>query len=101
MLVIADGKKAVAAAGTKEAIEAAKAKLIAGEVKVFDTATEGFITVEGAPLASYLADVDTDANFEKDTEVIKNGIFFESKFRAAPYFDVEIDGINLLDRNYG
>ena len=48
-----------------------------------------------------MADVNTDANYEKDTEVVINGIFEESKFRSAPYFDVEIDGITLLDRNYG
>ena len=48
-----------------------------------------------------MADVDTDAEFAKDTEAIEGGVFYESKHRSAPYFDVEIDGINLLDRNYG
>ena len=86
--------EAVAAAGTKEAIEAAKAKLIAGEIKVFDTAT---FTVEGATLDSYMADVDTDAAYEKDTEVISDGYFHESEFRSAPYFDINIDGITLLN----
>jgi len=86
--------EAVAAEGTVEAIEAAKAKLIAGEIHVFDTAT---FTVEGKALDSYLADVDTDANYEKDTEVIADGYFHESEFRSAPYFDVNIDGITLLN----
>ena len=54
-------------------------------------------TVGGAALDSYMADVDTDANFEKDTEVVADGYFHESEFRSAPYFDVQIDGINLLD----
>ena len=62
-----------------------------------DTAKEGFITVEGKQLDSYKADVDTDAAFEKDTEVISDGYFHESEFRSAPYFDLQIDGITLLD----
>ena len=84
----------VAAKGTKEAIEDAKAKLIAGEIKVFDTNN---FTVEGKKLDSYKADVDTDANYEKDTEVIADGYFHESEFRSAPYFDLNIDGIKLLN----
>ena len=87
-----------AAAGTQAAIDAAIAKLKDGSLKVFDTAK---FTVGGKTLTSYMADVNTDANYEKDTEVVINGIFEESKFRSAPYFDVEIDGITLLDRNYG
>ena len=54
----------------------------------------------GKKLDSYKADVDTDANFEKDTEVIKDGVFYESEKRSAPYFDIRIDGINLLDEAY-
>ena len=84
----------VAAEGTKEAIEEAKAKLIAGEIHVFDTNN---FTVEGKKLDSYLADVDTDADYEKDTEVIKDGYFHESEYRSAPYFDIQIDGITLLN----
>ena len=87
-----------AAAGTQAAIDDAIAKLKNGSLKVFDTAK---FTVGGKTLTSYMADVNTDANYEKDTEVVINGIFEESKFRSAPYFDVEIDGITLLDRNYG
>ncbi len=83
-----------AAEGTQAAIEDAKAKLIAGEIKVFDTNN---FTVEGKKLESYLADVDTDANYEKDTEVIKDGYFHESEYRSAPYFDLQIDGITLLN----
>lgn len=84
----------VAAEGTKEAIEEAKAKLIAGEIHVFDTNN---FTVEGKKLDSYLADVDTDADYEKDTEAIKDGYFHESEYRSAPYFDIQIDGITLLN----
>ncbi len=84
----------VAAAGTKEAIEAAKAKLISGELHVFDVNN---FTVKGEKLDSYKADVDTDADYTPDTEVIKDGYFHESEFRSAPYFDLQIDGITLLN----
>ena len=86
------------AAGTQAKLDEVKAGLQNGTINVFDTANW---TVDGQTLTSYLADVDTDAAFTKDTEAIENGIFFESKHRSAPYFDVEIDGITLLDRNYG
>lgn len=86
-----------AAAGTQAKINEVKAKLSAGEINVFDTAT---FTVGGVALTSYKADVDTDAAFTPDTEVIANGIFQESKFRSAPYFDVKIDGITLLNSKF-
>ncbi len=86
------------APGTAEKLAEVKAKLIAGEINVFDTAT---FTIHGAKLSTYFADVDTDDNYTPDTEAIANGIFQESKFRSGPYFNLEIDGINLLDRNYG
>ena len=100
-VVLTDVNTAVAAAGTVEAIADAKAKLQAGTLKVFDVQKDNYITVGGEKLTSYMADVNTDANFEKDTQAISNGCFEESKHRSAPYFDVEIDGITLLDRNYG
>ena len=89
------GKNAPAA-GTQEAIDAAKADIIAGKTKVFDTTT---FTVEGKTLDSYMADVDTDANYEGDHEVVIDGEFVESgaDFRSAPYFNINIDGIELLD----
>ena len=88
----------VAAAGTQEAIDAAMAKLEAGEIHVYDTAT---FTVKGETLTSYMADVDTDADYTPDTEVVHDGYFAESEFRSAPYFDLEIDGITRLDVNFG
>ena len=86
-----------AAEGTQAAIDAAKAKLESGKLHVFDTAT---FTVGGETLTSYLADVDTDANYEKDTEVVADGYFHESEKRSAPYFDVDIDGITKLNAAY-
>ena len=97
-VVLTDVNTKAAAAGTVEKIADVKAKLLDGSVKVFDCAN---FTVGGKALESYKADVNTDAAFEKDTEVVENGVFYESKHRSAPYFDVEIDGITLLDRNYG
>ena len=97
-VVLTEVNEAAAAEGTAAKLEEVKAALLDGSVKVFDTAS---FTVGGETLTSYLADVDTDAAYEKDTEVIEDGVFYESKFRAAPYFDIEIDGITLLDRNYG
>ena len=96
-VLLTEVNEAAAAAGTAEAIEAAKAQLVAGELHVFDTAT---FTVGGETLTSYLADVDTDAAYEADTEVIADGYFHESEFRSAPYFDLQIDGITLLDTKF-
>ncbi|HAT02969.1 MAG TPA: BMP family ABC transporter substrate-binding protein, partial [Oribacterium sp.] len=55
----------------------------------------------GKKLDSYKADVDTDPQYEKDTEAISDGYFHESEYRSAPYFDLQIDGITLLDTNFG
>ena len=87
----------VAAEGTAEAIEEAKAKLIDGSLQVFDTST---FTVDGKEVTEYNADVDTDPEFKGDTNVIEDGAFMESKFRSAPYFDLQIDGIELLDTKF-
>lgn len=86
-----------AAEGTQAAIDEASAKLVSGELKVFDTAT---FTVEGNALTTYMADVDTDANYEGDHEAIVDGYFAESTDRSAPYFNVFIDGITLLDKAF-
>ena len=86
-----------AAAGTQEKIDEVMAGLEDGSIKVFDTAT---FTVDGKALDSYEADVDTDPDYTPDTEVIEDGAFQESKFRSAPYFDLQIDGINLLDTKF-
>ena len=94
-VVLTDVNEAVAAAGTAEAIKAAVAKLESGELHVFDTAT---FTVDGKELESYMADVDTDADYKGDHEAVSDGYFHESAegFRSAPYFDVKIDGILLV-----
>ncbi|MBE6632394.1 MAG: BMP family ABC transporter substrate-binding protein [Ruminococcaceae bacterium] len=87
----------VAAKDTVAKIKAAIEDLKSGKVKVFDAAT---FTKDGAALSSYTADVDTDEAFTPDTEVIKDGYFHESEYRSAPYFDIRIDGITLLNEKY-
>ena len=93
-VVLTEVNEQAAAAGTVEAIEEAKAALADGSLHVFDIST---FTVGGAALDSYMADVDTDPAYTPDTEVVVDGYFHESEFRSAPYFDVQIDGISLLD----
>lgn len=99
-----------AAEGTVEAIVAARTKLAAGELKVFDTANftvtksetlnKNATVDENGKLTGYLADVNTDEAFTGDTEAVINGIFEESKFRSAPYFDIQIDKIKLLNAKF-
>ena len=107
---------AAAANGTQAKLDAVKAELVAGTRKVFDCST---FTVNGAKadasafskasyitmdadghLTAYLADVDDDGNYTGETNVIKSasGItyFAESEFRSAPYFDIIIDGITVI-----
>ena len=110
-VVLTDLNTAVAAEGTAEAIAAATEKLEKGELHVFDTATfttraddtmnafkVDFLKVDAdGHITSYLADVDTDQAYAGDTEVVHDGYFAESEKRSAPYFDLEIDGIERLD----
>jgi len=93
-VVLSDINTNAAAAGTAEKIAEVKAELEAGTLRVFDTSK---FTVDGAALESYMADVNSDADNTGDTEAIVNGYFHESEFRSAPYFDVKIDGIELLN----
>ncbi len=87
----------VAAEGTFEKIQALVEDIKAGKLNVFDAAT---FTVGGEAVESYKADVDTDAAYTPDTEAIADGYFHESESRSAPYFDLRIDGINLLNEKF-
>lgn len=91
---LSDINEQAAAADTIEKIAEIQTALENGSLHVFDTAT---FTVGGVVLDSYMADVDTDPAYTPDTEVIADGYFHESEFRSAPYFDMQIDGITLLD----
>ena len=113
-VALAEVNTKAAANGTQAKIDELKAKLVSGELKVFDTSTftvtvvkEGDNTKnvnatvdENGKLTSYKADVDTDAAYTADTEVVSNGYFHESEYRSAPYFDIQIDGITLLNAEF-
>ena len=94
-VIVTDLNEAVAAEGTQEAIDAAQAELIAGTRKVFDLDADNYITVAGEKVTTYTFEPNTD--FAK--EAVYDGYFHESEegFRSAPYFDLQIDGIELLN----
>ncbi len=96
-VLLTEVNEQAAAPGTQAAIDEAASKLKAGTLHVFDTAC---FTVGGKQLESYKADVDTDADYTPDTEVIKDGYFHESEYRSAPYFDLAIDGIEQLNTKF-
>ncbi len=110
-VVLTDVNDKAAAKDTQAKIDEVKAQLDAGTLHVFDTSTFTVTVTDSKNvnakvdadkhLTSYMADIDTDANYTADTEVVKDGYFHESEFRSAPCFDVQIDGINLLDTNFG
>ena len=86
-----------AAKDTAAKLADVKAKLESGELNVFDTNN---FTVDGKKIDSFIADVDTDDAFTPDKEVVKDGVVLESYYRSAPYFNLKIDGINLLNDTY-
>ena len=97
-VVLTDVNEKAAAAGTADKLAEVRKALEDGTTHVFDTAT---FTVGGETLTSYMADVDTDLDYTPDTEAISDGYLHESEYRSAPYFALQIDGINLLDVNFG
>lgn len=92
VVVEALGKNA--AEGTQAKLDEVKAKLMSGELHVFDCSK---FTVGGQTISSALADIDGDHTAE--TQVVEDGIYYESKLRSAPYFDLKIDGINAHTDN--
>ena len=104
-----------AAEGTQAKLDAVKAQLKDGTLKVFDCSkftvknakadTSEFskaasITMDAdGHLTGYIADVDDAGDFVPETEVIKTEgnvtYFAESELRSAPYFDIIIDGISI------
>ena len=87
----------VAAEGTQEKLDEVKAGLEDGSIHVYDleTFTVGGKKVDSSnvPAEGTWADFDP-ANAEA---LVADGFYHESEFRSAPYFDLQIDGINLLD----
>ena len=97
-VVLTEINETAAAAGTAAKIEEVKKGIMDGTVNVFDT--KNFTVGQAAVAADHKADVDTDEKFAPDTVVVEDGIFMESKFRSAPYFDLRIDGITLLNEKF-
>ena len=106
---LTDINEKAAAKGTQNKIDEVKAEIEAGKLHVFDTANftvtkdeknkvnlNATVDDKGV-LTGYMADVDTDEAYQGDTEVVKDGYFHESEFRSAPYFDITLDGITLLN----
>ena len=83
-----------AAAGTQDKINDIKSKLLDGSLHVFDTSK---FTVGGKKVESHKSNVDFDDAYTPDTEVIADGYFHESEYRSAPYFDLDIDGITIVE----
>ena len=80
--------------GTDEKLDEVKAALADGSLQVFDTST---FTVNGATLEQAYA-LDTDGDFVADSEeAVFDGAFHESYFQSAPYFTLEVDGIEKLN----
>ena len=87
----------IAAAGTADKLAEVEEQIRSGALQVFDTST---FTVEGAELTTCMA-LDTDGDFVADSEeAVFDGAFHESYFQSAPYFTVQIDGIEWLNSAY-
>ncbi len=82
-VALTEVNEAVAAKGTVEAIEKAKAELKAGTLKVFDTSK---FTVDGKVL---------------EDELVSDGYYHESEKVSAPSFAFNIDGITRLNEDFG
>ena len=94
------------------------ANLEMGMMHVFDTDTFTVTKTDSknvnatvdnnGKLTGYMADVDYDDDFTPDKQVVvteqgMNGevtYFAESEFRSAPYFDIQIDGISLINTKF-
>lgn len=84
----------IAAPGTKEKLAEVEAGLKDGTIQVFDTNT---FTIKDEKLTQAFA-LDTDGDFQADKEeAVFDGAFHESYFQSAPYFTLDIDGIELLN----
>ena len=101
----------IATEGTQAAMDAAIAAFKAGTLNVFDcskftvsvfgdgvkdfTNLNATVDADGH-VTSYKADVDDAGDYVGETEVVSGGIFKESFYRSAPYFDIRIDGITEI-----
>ena len=96
-VVMTDLNEAIAAEGTAAKIEETIKGIKDGTIKVFDTCA---FTVDGEPLTISFA-LDTDGDFVPDSEeAVFGGAYNESYFQSAPYFALQIDGIEWLNAAY-
>jgi len=97
-VVMTDLNEAIAAPGTAEKLAEVEEQIRSGKLQVFDTST---FTIKGEKLESAFA-LDTDGDFAPDSEeAVFDGAFHESYFQSAPYFALEIDGIEWLNAEFG
>ncbi|MBQ6159315.1 MAG: BMP family ABC transporter substrate-binding protein [Oscillospiraceae bacterium] len=93
-VVLTELNKDIIAPGTEEKLAEVEKGLKDGSIQVFDTKT---FTVGGQELTQAFA-LDTDGDFAPDKEeAVFNGAFHESYYQSAPYFGIDIDGIELLN----
>ncbi len=99
-VVITELNEAIAAPGTKEALEKAEKAFADGTLHVFDTST---FTVNGGQVLTHAFAIDSDGDFTADKdEAVWDGVFHESypAFQSAPYLTAVIDGITWLNAAY-
>lgn len=97
-VVMTELNENIAAAGTAEKLAEVEAAIRDGKLQVFDTKT---FTIGGAELTQAFA-LDTDGDFAPDSEeAVFDGAFHESYFQSAPYFALQIDGIEWLNSAFG
>lgn len=87
-VALTDVNEKAAAKDTVATLKTVTENLKNGTCHVFDTST---FTVGGNAVTTKLVD---------GKEVIKDGYFHESEVMSAPYFDLKIDGINLLNEKF-
>lgn len=89
-----------AAARTQAYLDQCAGLLNAGLIKVFDAST---FTIKGAAPTSETVRPGsaTWSDYDPSIDLLEDGYYHESQYRSAPSFDVEIDGITLLNREYG
>ncbi len=113
-VILTEANKATVTDEMLAKVDEVKADIESGKIKVFDTKNftvkdkatieanaKNFVTADNfktdadGHLTSYMADAVADKDFTPDTEAIVDGVFSESTFRSAPYFNVIIDGITI------
>ncbi len=97
-VVMTELNEAIAAPGTKEKLAEVEEQIRSGKLQVFDTSA---FTIGGQTLTTAMA-LDTDGDFTPDSEeAVFDGAFHESYFQSAPYFALQIDGIEWLNAEFG